>query len=529
MLCSHPAAVRADCPRQCECKWKSGKESVQCLRANLTGLPPFLDAGTQILDLTGNDIAAIEADAFTHANLLNLQRLFLAKCRIRRIERFGFRKIKNLVELDLSYNQLTAVPTHAFDSTPELRELRLTGNPIQMLDADAFAGVPQLIRLELTDCRLERIDGAAFAGLEPSLEWLRLDRNRLAGIRSEALTRLRNLHGLELAGNAWNCSCALRPLRQWMLRENIPYDVPPVCALPQRLAARAWDKLELDDFACVPRIEAGMPVVQAVEGDNVTIQCRVRAVPEPQVHWLHGGGGASANGLRLLANLSAEAAQLSVVQGRRVFIARWWPDESNLTIVRAELLDAGVYNCTADNSAGRAEASVRVVIARRPPDALIGVRVLLTSVAGAVVVVVSAALLVVFVCSARKGGRKLLGWKKRRRRTESCENIEMTFNAGGGGGKQRSLLENGAGPKPYGENGISVVGGGVGVGGQLQKNRYRSVPSDDEGSLYEEAAATAAGGGAVGSSVGASTDAAGARHAQQQPPDVHVPRLIDFW
>lgn len=518
LLCIATPAL-ADCPRQCECKWKSGKESVQCLKANLTGLPPFLDAGTQILDLTGNEIAAIQADVFTHANLLNLQRLFVAKCRIRTIDRFGFRKIKNLVELDLSYNVLNSVPTHAFDSTPELRDLKLAGNPIQVLETHAFANVPQLVRLELTDCQLRSIEPGAFGGLEQSLEVLKIDRNHLVTVDSPTFTALSNLHGIELAGNPWDCSCALRELRRWMLRDKIPYGIPPVCQLPERLAARSWDKIELDDFACVPQIEAAPAIVQAVEGDNVTIVCGVRSVPEPTVNWYARG--------RLLANLSGEV-QVAVTQGRKVFIARWWPDESNLTIVHADMLDAGVYNCTAANNAGRAESSIVLQMTRRPPEALLSWRVLVTGVLVAAALVVTCAVLALFVCSsARAKGGKLLRWKKSRR-TESCENIEMTFNANG------KRLDNGAGPKPYGENGISVVG-------QTQKNRYRSVPSDDEVSLYEESTAGQAAGSqgtttaSTASVAGSSTVGRQHQHQQQQqrdgkqPPDVQVPRLIDFW
>jgi len=85
----------------CECKWKSGKESVLCLNANLTHIPEPLDAGTQLLDLSGNDIQTIPDDSFASAQLLNLQKVYLAKCRLRLIERHAFRKLINLVELDL--------------------------------------------------------------------------------------------------------------------------------------------------------------------------------------------------------------------------------------------------------------------------------------------------------------------------------------------------------------------------------------------------------------------------------------------
>lgn len=234
-----------DCPHLCECKWKSGKESVLCLNANLSAIPAKLDAGTQILDLTRNDIQIVTNDVFGRANLLNLQKLFLAKCHLKAIERFAFRKLINLVELDLSDNLLSMVPSHALESIPELRELKLIGNPIQRIFNDAFAKVPQLIRLELSNCYLSTIDVRAFTGLETSLEWLKLDFNKLSDIQVEAILLLQNLHGLELSGNPWNCSCNLYPLREWMIRENIPFHIPPICKFPQRLAEQTWDKIDL--------------------------------------------------------------------------------------------------------------------------------------------------------------------------------------------------------------------------------------------------------------------------------------------
>ena len=88
-LCVH--ALHAHCPRLCDCKWKGGKESVLCPSANLTGLPAQLDAGTQLLDLTDNPLVAIRKDAFAAAGLLNLQKIFVAKCRLKNIDRHAFR------------------------------------------------------------------------------------------------------------------------------------------------------------------------------------------------------------------------------------------------------------------------------------------------------------------------------------------------------------------------------------------------------------------------------------------------------
>lgn len=426
-LCLCPGQLRAECPSVCECKWKSGKESVLCLNANLTHIPEPLDAGTQLLDLSGNDIQSIPDDSFASAQLLNLQKVYLARCRLRLIERHAFRKLINLVELDLSQNQLVAIPSLALYHVSELRELRLGGNPIVRVPDDAFGHVPQLVRLDLSDCRLSGVAVRAFAGLESSLEWLRLDGNRLSEVRSGTITSLSSLHGLELARNAWNCSCSLRPLRAWMLQQNIPSGIPASCAAPPRLAGRVWDKLDVDDFACVPQIVATDTTAHGVEGRNVTMSCYVEGVPQPAVRWLLKN--------RLIANLSAAGAgedldeprMAAATQGRKTYVVNMLRNASNLTILTADMQDAGIYTCAAENKAGKVEASVTLAVSRRPPEASLGVRIVLLGVLAALLFVVGSSFAAICFCSLRRR-RKLRLWNSVPpvRRSESYEKIEMT-------------------------------------------------------------------------------------------------------
>lgn len=519
-----------ECPRLCECKWKSGKESVLCLNANLTGVPAELDAGTQVLDLTGNEVSAIPHDAFSSANLLNLQKLFVAKCRLKVIDRFAFRKLINLVELDLSYNVLNMIPSHAFDSTPELRELKLVGNPIQSVLNDAFYHVPQLVRLELSDCRIVTIEARAFAGLESSLEWLKIDGNKLIDIVPTTLTSLQNLHGLEIAGNPWNCTCSLRPLRQWMLKENIPYGIPPICKYPVRLTAKSWDKIDLDDFACIPQILAPDIKAHGVEGRNITMSCVVSGVPEPNVRWSVRN--------RVIANLTSNTLT-PAAQGRKMYVANLQQNESNLTILTAEVQDAGIYTCVAENKAGKVEASVTLAISRRPPDGPLSTKVLIVSIIVAAMFVVISSLVVICVCTLRK--RRKIGRWNTQRRTESYEKIEMNNKPVPGRGYKSPRNDGNTFMKPYGENGISVVG-------QVRRNGdYRTVPSEDDGTGYEDniesnntslsnarrdpsmkwIASVAA--SSAASMKSPNDDSSSRRTSPRgEQTDLHIPRLIEF-
>ncbi|EEB18764.1 leucine-rich repeat-containing protein 24 precursor, putative [Pediculus humanus corporis] len=344
-----------DCPRYCECKWKSGKESVLCTNANMTEIPKQLDSGTQLLDLTGNALLTIGSDEFFNASLLNLQKIFLSKCRLRFLEKSSFRKIINLVELDLSYNELHSVPSHTFEFITELRELRLNGNPIIRVLNNAFKMVPRLTKLDLSECRIGYVEIKAFQGLETSLEWLKLDKNKIMNIKPYALVTLGNLHGLELSGNPWNCSCGLRTLREWMLRQNVPYSIPPVCKHPSRLSEKNWDKLDLDEFACVPRIEAESYEKNGEEGTNVTLSCIVHGIPEPKVRWLRKN--------HPIANLSTSGG----IDGKpKLYSVEIGRETSNLTIHSADSQDNGVYVCRAENKAGKSEANITLTVVIKP-------------------------------------------------------------------------------------------------------------------------------------------------------------------
>ena len=48
MFYSTKSSVAKDCPSVCECKWKKGKETVECVNASLTAVPAGLDADIQV-------------------------------------------------------------------------------------------------------------------------------------------------------------------------------------------------------------------------------------------------------------------------------------------------------------------------------------------------------------------------------------------------------------------------------------------------------------------------------------------------
>lgn len=394
--------IPGDCSLQCDCKWKSGKDSAICSNRNFTKIPNNLGEGTQILDLTGNPVTTIVKDAFNSAGLLNLQKIFISKCRIRTIDKYAFRKLNNLVELDLSYNVLTTVPSHTFDSIPELRELKLNGNPIKKVSNDAFAGVPQLVRLELTDCNISFLEPRAFTGLELSLEWLKLDKNKIGDTRSGIITNLDNLKGLELAGNPWNCTCHLRPLRMWIADKKIPSSVPPGCRNPARIAGKTWDKLSVDEFACRPSILAVSSTVEAEELTNITMSCAVFGTPQPSVKWMW---------------KNRPVANASIPSHKKTYVLNHSDNKTSLTIYSIEPSDTGIYFCVASNKAGKVEGNVTLSVIRQNPESKFNGKIVISGAIVALLFLAASCLLICLLGSPRKDNRSA--------QVDNYEKIEM--------------------------------------------------------------------------------------------------------
>lgn len=347
-------AMGASCPSACTCKWKGGKQTVECTDRALITIPESVDSETQVLDLSGNNLQILPRETFFKAGLLNLQRVFLRSCRIGQIDDFAFRGLTNLIELDLSHNLLTAVPSRTFQDVPFLRDLMLSNNPIQKIDGQAFQAVPGLVKLDLSNCELQTITPKAFEGIE-LLESLKLNGNRLSELRPRTVEILNRLHGVALHDNPWHCDCRLRSVKEWLMHHNIPYPVAPICSGgPERIIHKTFAELHVDDFACKPEILPINRYIEATAGDNATIMCRASAVPAAHINWYWNG--------RPLMNNSAFSTH------QRIFIYEdgHFEKRSNLILTNAQETDSSEFYCVAENRAGNAEANFTLRVSMRP-------------------------------------------------------------------------------------------------------------------------------------------------------------------
>ena len=81
------------------------------------------------------------------------------------------------------------------------------------------------------------------------------------------LILLSGLHAIELSNNPWACDCRLRPLKHWLLSNNVPHSKDLTCDSPQRLAGLKFANLQVDEFACPPELLSAPRYVEANVGE----------------------------------------------------------------------------------------------------------------------------------------------------------------------------------------------------------------------------------------------------------------------
>lgn len=318
---------------------------MECRDPDQISIPDQIDMETQVLDLSGINLQILSREVFARHGLLNLQKLHLSSCKIGQIDPTAFRGLTNLVELNLSGNLLTSVPTATFADIPYLRVLQLHHNQLQKVEANAFEMIPQLVSLDLSHCGIKKVAAKAFAQLT-SLEKLFLQHNQITELRQKTVESITGLHVIELANNPWGCDCRLRPLKNWLISNNVPYSVDPKCAQPPRLAGQQFANLQVDEFACPPKLLSAPRYVEANMGENATLSCKIGSVPSSKVQWYR-------DGTEILNNsLVNRGQQQFVIQETGGF-----EKTSTLVLTQARPEDSGPFMCVSQNQAGRVEAN----------------------------------------------------------------------------------------------------------------------------------------------------------------------------
>lgn len=427
------------CPSDvCVCKWKGGKQSVECGGRFLADLPDGMEADTQILNFTGNNLQYLMSERFYKMDLINLQKIYLSRNQLTRIHDKAFRGLSNLVDLDLSENMLTTIPSETFQDYTSLMRLILSGNPIREVKANAFKHLSFLTTLELSNCQLSRIEDEAFIGLD-NLEWLKLDGNRIQVLRGNHILP-QSLHGINMQGNGWNCDCKMVDLHAWLVNYNVPQQgEDPKCMSPERLAGEAIKFLKTDDLACMPNVSPAKLFFEISEGQNISLQCKIVAVPEPTITWWFQGHQVTLN-------------ESFAATSRLFYITEEGGEEkhSDLYIFNASPEDNGTYSCVAENSAGRIQANytIRMLIKEEPV-----VEEITFSYEHFLIIIIGAGVAAFFIvltccCIIIKCRRKA---KRSRKRQESAKDSTMQLQSNQI--KCSSIMADGHMPTPILKNG----------------------------------------------------------------------------
>lgn len=339
----------------CKCKWNSGKKTADCKNTALTWIPTNLSTEIQVLDLSNNFLASINANEFAAANLRNLHKLFIRNATLKQISRDSLKGLEILIELDLSFNLLQVLPRNIFNNLVKLRVLMLNNNKLERLEDGLFRNLRFLHKIELKENQLVRIETKAFFNL-PMLTQIYLDGNQLTLLHRESFHHLDKLTGLSLKQNPWNCTCELRPFRDFAFDQNL-YTPPTDCYHPENLRGTLWTDVSLDAFSCRPKIQ--YPVIDKTTissyNENATIVCRIQASPSTIISWSYNKHALSNYPKRIFIKNTSES---SSARDSNDIIT------SELTIVGVRRTDEGIYTCTAQNIGGRTEIDIQLLVGR---------------------------------------------------------------------------------------------------------------------------------------------------------------------
>lgn len=341
---------------RCKCQWKSSHRAADCSDTGQVSIPRDLHTDLQLLDLSNNKIPEIVRQELQEVRLENLHKLFLRNCTMLEINRDAFMGLGILIELDLSHNQLKVIYPGTFSPLIKIRKILLNENFIEKLDDRTFENLLFLSKVELKNNKLQKIGIQTFLNV-PRMAHISLESNRLQLLNVDSFKSLKSLQSLSLQENPWNCTCELKPFRDYAI-DNKLYTPPTSCLEPSSLREKLWTEVADDDFACRPKILVSRSAIYIkASSGNQTLQCRVKGSPKPDIVWMFNKRSISSYDQRYSVKTYPE-----LNKGDIMGILT-----SELTITGLKHQDKGTYTCKASNKGGREEVDMTLDI---PADVL---------------------------------------------------------------------------------------------------------------------------------------------------------------
>ena len=228
---------------------------------------------------------------------------------------------------------------------------------------------------------------------------------------------------LRIHKNPWSCDCTLRWLRRWIdnpkevenlgrgsdglhqsqstghneasqslaikkKKFRVSWDFAsntPICASPPLIKGVAWKYLTQDQFACPGRIVLTNTTVSVKERQNATLECLYSGDPTPKVTWKnHQLSLGKAHHFQIISTTKMQSNPgefhgVSILHETPVEQRRHRQSQSRtshaslhpssvLVIPLVQVNQSGDYTCIVENSAGRAEATFKLVVLPDQPQ-----------------------------------------------------------------------------------------------------------------------------------------------------------------
>ncbi|XP_063228922.1 chaoptin [Bacillus rossius redtenbacheri] len=171
--------------------------------------------------------------------------------------------------LNVSYNAINEIRRYVLGNMTALRVLDMSHNQLQDLPDWALGPPRNLSELRLAHNSLSRLPSEALLSLRGRLSLLDASHNLLRRFQHELMPLAQNSTVVCLRGNPLECSCTVRPLKQWLSAQTSPSDTYAnlTCSAPDFLAGRLLAEVSEDRMTCPDKDPASSDAQLAVNPD----------------------------------------------------------------------------------------------------------------------------------------------------------------------------------------------------------------------------------------------------------------------
>uniref|UniRef100_UPI003AAFDCBB immunoglobulin superfamily containing leucine-rich repeat protein 2 n=1 Tax=Centroberyx gerrardi TaxID=166262 RepID=UPI003AAFDCBB len=325
------------CPESCSCLDKYAHQFADCAYKDLLLVPVGLPSNVTTLSLSANKIKLLKSKSFI--NVTQVTSLWLAHNEIVTIETDTLAPLIQLRNLDISYNKIVNFPWEDLQNLTALQLLKMNNNEMVNLPKDAFSTLKEL-------------------------RSLRINNNKFTTIVQGTFSALSSMSHLQIFNNPFTCSCSLEWLRDWIAttKISVPDQNSISCEAPEHLNGTMVTK--------IPKLDCKAPVVtityqpnientELYEGFMVILNCETKGSPKPEVSWeVNAGNQQFQFTLPSIGEINDLPINDKTTNNRFLVF-----QNGTLIIPRMSKKEDGNYSCSAVNDLGKAESSVKVVLA----------------------------------------------------------------------------------------------------------------------------------------------------------------------